>query len=428
MKLTQHSLHKAIGLPYELDTDHTYVYCTGFGTVKKYWWVDRAGNYFLYTNTPEDHEDYNPHLGEPLISPNQPLPQTDPEYYTEDGFKRNQAVDQGLIPERNSAYNPKDPRNVWFEVVHANGVTRYVYKDSDLRENLDLWVQYQLRIADACMLGYRRAAYDMFRADHVRDKVTGCILMLIEQAQYLPEELCDALVRDVVFTEDTIKLLGRKIICDMPLHDFFTSITGGRDPDEPLFQIDTVQGSISVGYNYLYATLETLNANAHYLLCWHASHIYSKIMHRMSAFGVPYEEAETQTLMELADALSLRDNPTILVDAKIRETLKNNYGAGGEEPGAPEDTQKSFSRTEHDNYGVRQVHSDLVERKTDELEFSVWLHTEPMHVVSPELEEEIQAAMATVAAEQVQAAPEEGAKPEVPQDQGAEKGVADSAP
>ena len=60
-------LEKAIGLPSDMDPEHKYVYSTGFHGIKDYWYVDKAGNYWRYTNAPEDNEEYNEYLGEPLV-------------------------------------------------------------------------------------------------------------------------------------------------------------------------------------------------------------------------------------------------------------------------------------------------------------------------------------------------------------------------
>jgi len=395
-------LNKAIGLPTDMDSEHQYIYYTGFYDIRDYWWVDKAGNYWRYTNAPEDSTDFNPHLGEPMIHPEQPLPTENPEYFTDDGFKRSQAVAPGLIPQRNSNYDPASSKEMWFEVIQSADLVRYIYLDADIRENLDLWVQYQLRLADAGLLQYRQYAFDLYNADHPKDKVTGVILMLLDQGLYLPEHLVDLTVADMEFIDKNVKLGGKKIVCDDSLLDFFTSLTQDRMPEDPLFVLQTVHGRNSLGYNYIYSVLNSLKMDPNYLLAWHANHIFSKILHRMSLDGIPIEEASVRVYEELANAFSTTDDVRFLIDTKVKNILLENY----EESPAEEDSElpeepdenvaKALNFMPQDSFGVPAIFTDLVERRGDELEFSIWLHSEPMHDISPAEEEQIEAAMAEV--------------------------------
>jgi hypothetical protein len=407
-------IEKAIGLPSDMDPEHKYIYCTGFHSIKDYWWMDNQGNYWRYTNAPEGDKDHDPKLGEPLVHPEQPMPTENPEFFTDDGFKRHQAIAPELMPQRNPNYDPDSAKELWFEVVESSGLVRYVYLDADVRENLDLWVQYQLRLADASLMDYRQTAYDMFQGEHPQDKVTGVILMLLDQGLFLPELLVDLVVADLEFIDKTVKLGGRKIACDDMLLDFFTSLTQDRQPEDPLFVLQTVHGRNSVGYNYIYAVLNALKMDPNYLLAWHANHMFSRILHRMSLEGIPIEEAGVQVYEELSNALNTTDDVRFLIDTKVRNVLLENYGQEPvEEPDAPESPEgqeepvaKALTFVEQDSFGVPMIYTDLIERRSDELEFSIWLHAEPMHDISPAEEAEIQENMAEFA-EQQEEAPEE---------------------
>ena len=425
-KVKKKTIEKAVGLPSDMDEEHEYVHNTGFYGIRAYWYKDKAENYWKYTNAPEDHEEHDPRLGEPMIHPDQPLPHTDPEYFTEEGFKRNQALTPELLPERNPAYDPKSATQVWFEVATSGELVRFIYRDTDVRENLDLWVQQQLRVADASLLQYRRFAYDSFNGEHPKDKITGVILMLIDQALFLPEELADATVADLEFSDRTIRIGGKKFVCDDIMFDFFTSLSQDRKPSEPLFQLQTVHGLNSIGYNYLYAVLDTLNMNPHYLIAWHANHMFSRILHRMAIDKVPAEKVEDEAYEELARVLGTGDDVRFLVDVKVKNTLLDNYSQ--EEEGeenfdeasepldelAEEPVEKSTTREMHDHYGVFQVSADLMERRSDELQFSIWLHAEPMHDLTPEEEDAIQEAIGAV----IESAEAEGTAPETGEETG----------
>lgn len=405
MKTSNTDITKAVGIPENMDPEHEYVYNTGFHSIKDYWWRDRLNNYWRYTNAPVGHKDHNPRLGEPLIHPEQPLPTTNPEFFTEDGFKRHQAIASGLMPQRNPAYDPKSAKEIWFEVVQAGELTRYVYLDSDVRENLDMWVQYQLRLADAGLLQYRRYAYDLFKAEHPKDRITGVILFLLDQGLFNPEQLVDLTVADMVFIDRAISLGGRKISCDDNVLDFFTSLTKGRVPEDPLFVLQTVHGRNSLGYNYIYSVLASLKMDPNYLLAWHANHMFSRILHRMSAEGVPVEEASVRVYEELAAAFGTTDDIRFLIDTKVKNTLLENY----EQSSEPIVEKSLINQVQQDVFGVPTIYSDILERRSDELEFSIWLHATPMHDISPEEEQQITGAMAALVEEQEQ---QEGSVPE----------------
>jgi hypothetical protein len=413
------TIEKALGLPQDMDPEHTYVYNTGYHSVRDFWWQDLASNYWRYTNAPVDSEDYDERFGDPLIHPEQPIQSTNPEYFTEDGFKRHQAVAPGFIPQRNPEYDPSNARSTWFEVISSGELTRYIYLDKDIRENLDLWVQYQLRLADANLLGYRKYAYDLYKGDNPKDKVLAVLLMLIDQALFTVEELVNLTIADLKFMDDTIILGGKSLVCDKELLDFFSSLVPTRVPSDPLFVLPTVHGRNSLGYNHVYSLLSSLRMDPIYLLAWHANHMFSKALSRMALSGVPSEDALAMAYEEVSAAFGKStEDVAALIDTKVRSTLMENYESNGEQESEPSldqaPVQKSLGAS-----GVRAVYSDLVDRKSDEIEFSVWLHSTPMHDISPAEQERISDAMDQLLEEtQAQANMEEDAKQQAGQQPG----------
>lgn len=391
-------------MPDLIDPDHTYVFKTGEYGIYDYWYRDRAGNYWRYTNAPEDHSDFDPRAGVPLLDQDQPMPHTAPQFFTNSGRRRASAVPKDSEAEVNPSYNPVDLKNIWYETyIGSDGIPRFVYLDSDVRENLDLWVQYQLRVTDAGISRYRQFAVNLFNATHPKDKIVGAMLMLCDQGLYDLEDLADALVEDLQFVDETVKLLGRKFVCDPVFYDFMTSVAAHREPSDPLFVVDTAHGRSSFGYHYLYAVFKHLRVSPHYLLYWRASQMFARIMTRLALTTEPDpEEIEGLAISELQRMFGTRDNIKYMVDHKVREQLLSNYGV---------DITKALARQESDDYGVPVIWSDLIQRRQDEMQFSVWLHAEPMHDITPEEEAQI--------AEQVEAAQEERGETEQPPEQGA---------
>ncbi len=399
-------VRKAFGMP-STDSAHQYIYKSGeYGPMYQYWYRDAQGNYYRYTNAPVDHPDFDPFFGLPLMDPEQPIPEKNPEFFTAEGFKRAMAAPQGVEPTRNPAYNQNDAANLWFEVVQQGEKPAYIYLDADVKENLDLYVQHQIRVVDASLPKMRQYATELFAGQHPKDRLTGAILMLVDQGYYEVEELVTATVGDVQFIDQAVMLLGRKFICDLNFFDFMTSLVAQRSPQEPLFVLDTRHGKTPVGDNYLYSVFASVRTSPKFLLSWNASHLYSRIVNRMSFQQVPMEQVETEAFDELARALTTRDDVRYLVDYKVRVALMRNYNAG---------VMKGLMHLTADDFGVAVVRSDLTSLREDEREFSEWLHSEPMHDASPAEEQEVAGALQQqqMESQQVQERPEtEGQSPE----------------
>lgn len=417
-------------LPDLVDPGHSYVFKSGEFGLYDYWYIDQAHNYWKYTNAPEDSPDYNPDLGLPVLAKDQPTMSENPQFFTPSGKKRSMAVPPDVLSEENEAYSPLDPRNVWIERYEREGEVRYIYLDSDVRENVDLWVQYQLRITDANIPFFRNFALERFTSHSPRDKVVGALLMLMDQGLYELEELVDAAVSDIEFIDNTVKLLGRKFVCDPTFLDFLTSLIGDRDPSAPLFMVQSIQGEDKVGVKYLASVFKYLKVSPIYLLCWHASHVYSRAMNRLAFENVDPIEADGRALSEVKRSFATQKDMQYMIDAKLRETLLEKYGDAVAKSVVP--------RVETDEYSTLTVFSDLQGRRQDEIEFSTWLHAQPMHDITPEeqaiVEEEVSRVSEELAAaeeeqemgeEESEAADQEGGAVDTDQS-GGEAGAVDT--
>lgn len=395
--LSDDNVQKAFGLPEGVDPDHEYVYRSGEHGIYEFWYKDRMGNYWQYTNAPKDSPDYDPYSGEAMLVADQPMPHTAPQFYSEQGRKLHIAVPPEVEKTVNETYDPLNPRSVWYALYQKEGDVRYVYFDADIKENLDLWVQYQLRVTDAHLVPYRKYAAQLFESPHHKDQTIGLILMLADQCCFEAWELVNARVSDVEYVDNVVILLGRKIVCDPAILDYFSLATTGRDPEEPLFVLRTVHGVNSIGPRHIYSVFKALRVSPHFLLYWHATHQFSRIMTRLSMQAVPPNEIEERAMSELGRALNLAEDPVFLVDFKTKELLLENYKsiANTEEEevedevaASPEtdseEVSKALVRTSSDDLGVSTLWSDLTSRRPDEQEFSTWLHSAPLHDTTPE--------------------------------------------
>jgi hypothetical protein len=327
------------------------------------------------------------------MSKDQPMPAENPQFFTFEGKKRSQAVPPDILADRNEAYNPLDPKNIWFEMYDREGEVRYIYLDSDVRENVDLWVQYQLRITDANIPSLRAFALEKFAGFQPKDKVIGAIIMLMDQGLYELEELINASVSDLEVIDNTVKLLGRKFICDPDFLDFLTSLVGPREPSSPLFVVSSLQGEGQIGTKHLASIFKFLKVSPAYLLSWHASHIYSRAVNRRAFEDTPTEEVDGLALSEVKRTFGTQKDMQYLIDSKLRSVLMDAYAGG--------DVEKSIvPRVVADEFSTLTVFSDLQGRREEEIEFSTWLHAQPMHDISPEEQAAVEEAVAADLAEQ----------------------------
>lgn len=392
------SVKKGI-LPDLVDPEHTYVFKTGELGLNDFWYIDRGTNYWRYSNAPEDHPDYDPKLGIPIMYTNQPTPAENPQFFTFEGTKRHMAVPEDLLAERNEAYSPVDAKQIWFEVYEREGERRYIYLDSDIRENIDLWVQYQLRVTDANLPSLREFVVEKFNKPHVKDKIVAAIIMLMDQGLYELEELVNASVADIEFIDNTVKLLGRKIVTDGFFLDFLSSLRAGREGSAPLFMVPSVNGEGKLGVRHVASILAYLRVSPAYLLAWNASRIYSKALNRLAIEDVDVEHADGLALSEVKRTFGTQKDMQHLIDTKLRESLLSSYA---------ENFGKSIvPRVESDDYAILSVDSDLLGRKEEEVEFSIWLHLTPLHDLSPEEEEMVEEAINTAFIEEAEADEEE---------------------
>ena len=225
--------------------------------------------------------------------------------------------------------------------------------------------------------------------------------MLMDQGLYELEELLNAAVSDLEVIDNTVKLLGRKFICDPDFLDFLTSLGGLRESSSPLFVVSSVQGEGKLGTKHVASIFKFLKVSPAYLLSWHASHIYSRAVNRRAFEDTPPEEIDGFAISEVKRAFGTQKDMQYLIDSKLRSVLleayKNSVG------------KSIVPRVDSDEFSTLTVFSDLQGRREEEIEFSTWLHAQPMHDISPEEQAAVEEAVASDLAEQEDSGEEEEA-------------------
>jgi len=359
---------------------------------------DNFGNYYKYTNAPKDDPNHDPYAGDAIMLEDQPSMSNSPEYYDPKTMARlTMAIPQDAKDiVDNEAYDPLDPARIWFKsYTSAAGDSRFVYKETDVIENFDLWAAHTLRLTDAMITPLRRFAVNLFRQENIKDRVMAAILMLADQGMFEPSELVKLTVGDVEFIDKTVKIMGRKLVPDPDFLDFFSSVTAGRKPNEQLFVLKTAYGERPIGVRHIYSVLKFLKLNSHSLISWHLSQAYTRIMARLLTNEMSFEDAEAKAFIELSGVLSSVSDVSVWVSGIVRTTVEHNYklaeearadqdrakqrAFGGEGKGEGEPVKKSITASMSDDFGAIPVFSGLSYKTPDEISFSGWLHSVPLH-------------------------------------------------
>jgi len=364
---------------------------------------DNFGNYYKYTNAPKEDPNYDPYAGDAIMLEDQPTMSNSPEYYDPKSMARlTMAIPQDAQDViENEAYDELEPARIWFKsYTSAAGDSRFVYKETDVIENFDLWAAHTLRLTDSMITPLRRFSVNLFRQENIKDRVMAAILMLADQGMFEPSELVKLTVGDIEFIDKTVKIMGRKFVPDPDFLDFFSSVTSGRKPDESLFVLKTAYGERPIGVRHIYSVLKFLKLNSHALVSWHLSQAYTRIMSRLLANKMSFEDAEAKAFMELSGVLSSVSDVSVWVSGIVRTTVEGNYklaeearkdqesaqkkafgGAQEEREPAPteEPVEKSITASMSDDFGALPLFSGLSYKVPDEISFSSWLHSVPLH-------------------------------------------------
>ena len=360
----------------KLDPNHEFAYVgREFGPVLMYWYKDRAGNYWLYTNAPEGHPDHDALAGEPFFNSEQPVPSDMPEFFSPEGYKLNMAVEPGADFQFNESYNPEDRANCWYGVVTGqDGLARYAYLDGVVRENMYLFLQQQIRVVDAQLLKLRKFYASLFASTNQHDKLLAAALILMEQGFFTIEDLVSLKVKDLLIRSDHIVLGGKRLACDSAFMDFMAEISKGKDVESFLLAEPTFLGDQTpMTTTYLYSVMAFLNMSPKFLPYAKASMMFSQIVHKNMELGVPPETVEAVADLELANSLFASPGVKHFVNPQLRKTLLEKYEQG---------IAKSFGNVKGDSTGLITLDSTLHQLNSQEQEYSQWVHSMPLHVLS----------------------------------------------
>jgi len=381
----------------EVDPSHAYSHKEGDENNPRFYYQDTAGNLVRYTNAPSGHADNHNQLGDPSIHRHEPLFEGNPEYFTPEGRKLTRCPE--CAPENvewNPTYNAHDPQNAWAGrwVDPESGEHRYTYIDTDIRNMPQTQLHQQNAITDQRLPELRAAAKEMFSSDRLKDQITAIALMLLDQGKMRATELSSLSVSDVHIQGNTINFGKRQVLVGPKILSAVQTLVTRKSPQEPLFSIPVQEtdGEVNpelsrrIGPNYLSAVLDYVGLSLIGLQTYHCTLRFAQEVHKylsdhlaswdqavqyavlsaMLEWGHDFRyEQDTAGVLQLAQA--------VLIDPVIVNYLRSKAEEAGIANQPPQPSIPPAMIT------LPYVTVDSVDKTQEELEFSQWLHSAPVH-------------------------------------------------
>jgi len=370
---------------------HQYAFMEGDKNNPQFYYNDDVGNYVRYTNAPTGHPDQSQYYGDAELHSSEPDFTKNPEYFTLDGRKLTRCPECDLQQVQwNDAYNRYDPQNMWMGkwVDPATGKDRYTYVASDIRYFPQLNIHQQNSTVDVRLPAFRQYVSQLFGSGKIKDQMTAVCLALLDQGRMRVVELTALTPANVQIDGNFITLGGRKIHPDQKLLGAIETLVTTTPADMPLFSVPTqgredVDGELRrrIGPHYLQRVLDTQGIPLLGLQTYHGTMSFSREMERLlTQYQMPWEQAMNQALMVVAlewgHDFSMEPDPSgitqlvgsVLVDPVVMQVLQANaedQGLIGMQPAMPPGPG---------TIPIPVVSLDLLDRTSEEKEFSNWLH------------------------------------------------------
>jgi hypothetical protein len=356
----------------------------------RYWFTDDLGNYRRYTNAPDAHEDASKYYGESNIHPSEPMQDSTPQFFSQDGRKLTRAPHSGAEVQWNPNYHKNDPKNLWAGrwVNPITGQHEYTYVDADLRSQPKFQINRQVALLDIRLPLFRQYVTALLKSTHIKDRVIGIALALLDQGRLRIREIAGLRVGHVQVKGDHITLANRSLHADSKIQQEIQALTSNRDPNEPLFAVPAVKANGEVDYSnirrigphLLINVLDSLGIPFQALQMYHASQCYSMAFQNVLAQNdVSYDCAHHFAMLDVAmqlghDLDSVEDYSTALesiqtaaVDPVVVDSIRSNCSKLGIGKNNNPLTKPVWP-------SIPFVSAALTGRTEEEEGFSKWLH------------------------------------------------------
>lgn len=384
----------------KVDPSHTYSHREGTEDHPRYYFRDGNGNFVRYTNGPSGHADASSRHGDPSVHSMEVDVQSAPQFFDLKGRKLTRAPYPGAEIQWNPNYHPQDPQNLWAGrwVNPVSGEHEYTYVDSDMRMIPKFYIHQQNMLVDVRLPVLRKYVRSLYDSPMLKDKIVSTILALLDQGHFRAQELTVLTVSDVKPQGALYQLGNRLVFGDNKFRQMMDLLTKNRQPQEPLFAVPFVKknGEVDpmlirrVGPHFIECLLDKLGLSLAALTTYHASQTFSRETQRLLTENqIPWESAIEYATVAVAQEMghdltaeagleqALPMIRELLIDPVMLEVLQQN----AEELNL---VGKQAVVLPLPPPPVMYISFDLLQRTSDEEEFSKWLHLYPFHTHAEE--------------------------------------------
>ena len=359
-----------------IDPTHKYVGTTGSPGLLQFWFMDKKGDYWEYTNAPEGSEDFDELYGPTMMVRDQPFPSSNPEFFSVEGIKLSNGVPEDSESSFNDNMDLAVRSNCWYAQYTKDDVIYYTYYDKLVKEEPTLNFRINHRKTAASVVRLRKYYSNRFKLDSVYDKAISSILALVDQGHFVLEDLLQATVADFRVQDNSVFLLDKALVCSTELFEFLSLLSSNKGQEDPLFSTMTIHGVRPVSYSQVKSILNTLGVQTDFLFVWRVSQAYSSIFDRNKRSFDTYEEVHGATMVELNNSFNTLIEAHYYLDPQVVSYVNLAY-------------TESLAKAVMSVSGVSSVDVSLSRLRESEQVFNDWLFSTPIHEDPVLVEEKI---------------------------------------
>jgi hypothetical protein len=204
-----------------------------------------GGNVVAGTNAPVDHSDNVPSLGEPVVHPSELSPETNSEFFDEQGRKLDRPVPSEA--ETNENYDPdKFKGNFWVKRFpdKETGEMNYAYLHRDQILDPKMDINLSIRYVDAQLPKIRHWYQSLLASEDFQERALGLFVALMDQGRMSLHDLEDLVVANIKISSGNVVTIlthnGHKVrvVLDIVAHKVLQELLDGKSKEESVFSKD----------------------------------------------------------------------------------------------------------------------------------------------------------------------------------------------
>ncbi|HUW48260.1 MAG TPA: hypothetical protein VMW36_05920, partial [Patescibacteria group bacterium] len=272
------------------------------------------------TNAPKDSRDYDEVLGDPVFDPHEPHPETQPEFFDEQGRKLSGPVPEDVEVEDNPEYDEDRTKgNFWVKryTDPQTGEPVYIYLHRDQILDPRLKNNIEIKYLDEQLPKIRAWYQEKMMSADPHDRAVALLTALVDQAKFrIREVLLGLRVKDVTVhdhTKITVRLPhggSTDVTMDRTPMNVLREIMSGKKEDDLIFEVNGDKFDYETFARFMKDNFGVLPSFFH---TYHVTELFSKEFHKLVRKDTEelssdrMDELKQEALKKVADVLHIHD-------------------------------------------------------------------------------------------------------------------------